>query len=350
MAEALHIFDALPGYLGGKRKLAKAIFSLVPPVQDAPVFIDAFMGGASVSLMAKALGHQVIANDIAYRSYITGKALIENGRARIGRLDVAMLCQEKQDVKRGFIEANFCPTVFTSKHARFLDDAFGIVRALEDGPRKWLLLLLLLQKAIIYIRPYGKFSSPNAFGVPVEEGRIEDVKAKTYGSSIKAVLRPIPEVLEGLRQTINGGVIDNSRKNRVYQLDVLEFLEQVTGDVAYFDPPYAGTAGYEENYHILDEVLAGRILEQKKSRFSEQDGYRLLGNVCEASKHIQTIIISMGNAGGKLDCLREVEEIVARSGRSVKSYRIKYAHLGAVASEEHKAKNQEYLIVGRANW
>ncbi len=69
---------ALPPYFGGKRRLLGRIFKQMPKPEEAPVLVDAFLGGGSVSLFGKARGYRVIANDIAYRSSIVGKALIEN--------------------------------------------------------------------------------------------------------------------------------------------------------------------------------------------------------------------------------------------------------------------------------
>ena len=76
---------ALPPYLGGKRRLLGHIFKHVPKPADAPVFVDAFLGGGSVSLYAKARGYRVVCNDIALRSQI----VIELGRSRNpGALDI----------------------------------------------------------------------------------------------------------------------------------------------------------------------------------------------------------------------------------------------------------------------
>jgi len=69
---------ALPPYFGGKRRLLGRIFKHIPKPSEAPVLVDAFMGGGSVALFGKARGYRVIANDIALRSHIVGKALIEN--------------------------------------------------------------------------------------------------------------------------------------------------------------------------------------------------------------------------------------------------------------------------------
>ncbi|MFH0764563.1 MAG: DNA adenine methylase [Candidatus Omnitrophota bacterium] len=79
----LKMFDALLPYFGGKRKLCPVIFKriskYIPREQwQGKVFVDAFMGSAAVGLYAKAQGLRIVCNDIAERSYIAGKALIEN--------------------------------------------------------------------------------------------------------------------------------------------------------------------------------------------------------------------------------------------------------------------------------
>jgi len=339
----LRFFDALPAYFGGKRKLVKAIFKEAPPAAEAPVFADAFMDGGSVSLMAKALGYRVLCNDIAQRSFIIGKALIENNRNKLTDMDINRLFIPAEN--DGFAKTNFCPEVFLSKHAEFLDNAMAVVRAMDEGPKKYLSILLLV-KFIFYLRPYSKFSSPNAFNIPMEERRIEWIKNRTYHASIKAALRPIPEVLEELARAINYGVIDNARENQVFRLDVLDFLPRIQADVVYFDPPYAGTLAYEEEYHVLDQILEGQLYEAKKSEFSRKDGIKFLDEVFKAARHIPIWIVSMGNAGGANECLGDMVDMVGKY-RDVQAYRIKYKHMTGAASEEHKAKNEEYLIVGR---
>lgn len=338
----LRFFDALPAYFGGKRKLVKAIFKEAPPATQAPIFADAFLGEGSVSLMAKALGYQVLSNDIARRSFIVGKALIENNRVKLNDMDISRLFIPTEN--NIFVQTNFCPDVFLTKHAEFLDNAMAVVKTMEDGTKKFLSLLLLI-KYVFYLRPYSKFSSPNAFNIPMEERRIEWIKNRTYHASIKAALRPVPEALRELAQDINVGIIDNAQENQVFNLDVMDFLSRIKADVVYFDPPYAGTLAYEEEYHVLDQILAGQAFEAQKSDFSRKDGMKFLDEVFQKAKHIPTWIVSMGNAGGTNDMV-ELEEMIGKYRRP-EIYRIKYKHMPSVASEEHKAKNEEYLIIGR---
>lgn len=83
--------------------------------------------------MAKAMGYEVLCNDIAERSYLVGKALIENNRVKVTKADIHRLFIPN-DSDGGFIQDNFCPDVFMSKHAAFLDNALAVVNTMEDGP------------------------------------------------------------------------------------------------------------------------------------------------------------------------------------------------------------------------
>ena len=89
----LSLWAALPPYLGGKRRLCPLIFreiDRVLPRRRWPrlKFLDAFLGGGSVSLYAKAQGFRVVATDIADRAIIVGQALIANSRVKLTREDV----------------------------------------------------------------------------------------------------------------------------------------------------------------------------------------------------------------------------------------------------------------------
>lgn len=339
----LRYFDALPPYFGGKRKLVKAIFKLAPPASDAPVFADAFLGGGSVSIMAKAMGYEVLCNDIAERSYLVGKALIENNRTEITKADIYRLFIPNEGDK-GFIQDNFCPDVFMSKHAAFLDNAFRSVNEMHDSPKKWLLKYLLV-KVIFQLRPHAQFSSPNAFNIPMEDRKIEYIKNRTYAGSIKTALKAIPDLVSEVARTVNQGIIDNARDNQAYKDDVREFISNIKADVVYFDPPYAGTSAYEDVYHVLDQILAGRRFPKEKSEFSAKDGQKLIGDVFHAARHIPVWILSMGNAGGKNDCMDELVEMM-KEHRYVEAYQVKYTHMGGQSSEEHKEKNREYILLG----
>ena len=146
-------FQALPSYFGGKRKLVKHIFKPIKKTEG--IFIDAFLGGGSVSLYAKAKGYKVISNDIAFRSVIIGRAIIANNSVKLESEDLARLFLEtKHD---SFIKNNYCPKVFTSKISDFLDNAFASANKVENDTKRYLLLHLFI-KFILSCRQFGKFT------------------------------------------------------------------------------------------------------------------------------------------------------------------------------------------------
>jgi len=338
----MKMYDALPPYFGGKRRLNPNIFKFVPPPSEAPRFVDAFLGGGSVSLYAKAKGYQVFNNDLGLRSVIIGRALIENNRVRLTEDDIKRIFIPTEN--DGFIQRTFAPEVFLTKHAEFLDNAFAYVNQMEQSAKKELLRLLLI-KYIFHLRPYSKFSSPNAFNIPMEEKRIEYIKQRTYHQHIKAVLEPIAEGLWKLAKQINAGVLDNGLENRTNHGDVLDFLPSVQADVAYFDPPYANTLAYEDEYHVLDQILVGRTFPKEKSGFSTEAAYEFIGEMFRRAQHIPIWILSFGNAAGKNDIgdlVRLMEQY-----KKVEAYRLKYQHIAAVATQEHREKSEEFIVVGR---
>src|SRR5262245_49146543 len=112
----LSIWGALPAYLGGKRRLCPTIFREVDRILPREnwrglTFLDAFLGGGSVSLYAKAQGFRVLATDIAERAIVVGQALIENQRVKLTEQDVLKLAAPRQD-SPGPIETKFWPSVF----------------------------------------------------------------------------------------------------------------------------------------------------------------------------------------------------------------------------------------------
>jgi len=189
------------------------------------------MGSGAMSLYAKARMFKIICNDISEISYITGKALIEDNRTKISCADIDRLFVPNPN-NAHFIEKNFVPDVFMKRHAEFLDKA--LLNA-DDYLDKYLLI-----KYILYLRPYSKFSSPNAFNRPMEEGRFDKIK-QSYVRHIENNFKPTLKILWMLKDKINAAIFTNNEKNEVYKLDVFDFIDRVSGDILYLDPPYSNT-------------------------------------------------------------------------------------------------------------
>jgi adenine-specific DNA methylase len=333
--------QALPPYCGGKRKLLGQIFKHLPPPADAPTFVDAFLGGGSVSLFAKAKGHRVLCNDIALRSYVVGKALIENDHVTLGEEDVTRLFRENGN-DSDFIERNFAPDVVTTRHARFLDTAFANARA-ALGTKKWLLLLLLV-KFVLRMRPMGNFGAKTIIH-QVEAGEWEAMNPHYVRDMLSRNVCGHPKrVAEVLRRQINSGVFSNGQANEVHQLDVFEFLREVEGDILYLDPPYAGTSAYETALKPLDSILEGLRVEPKPSVFSKGKATESLEKLFEASRRFPIWVLSYGNREVALETL---VTLVERFKPVVVAESFRYTHLTGLSSDEHRERNRELLIVAK---
>ncbi len=332
---ALKMFDSLLPYFGNKRKLAPVIFNhiskfLLREKWGRSIFVDPFLGSGAMSLFAKAQGFMIIGSDIAPRSIIAGEALIKNSRTKLTEWDIQLLFAPNRNNKH-LIEQEFVPDVFTRRHARFLDNAFANA---ETPLQKYALI-----KYIFTIRPYSKFSSPNAFNRPMEAGLFDQIK-ETYVKHIKDNLKSPLEILRSEVESINAGIFHNGVGHTIHNLDAFEVVGGEYGQVLYLDPPYANTLSYESEYRILDTILGDSI---PVSKFSNDDGVDMLEALLSQAKEYPLWVISFGNAGGKNDFNEFVQMI--KKFRSCENWEFSYQHCAAMASEQHKQQSREWLVI-----
>jgi hypothetical protein len=296
-------FGALPAYLGGKRRLAPLIFALLD--RHVPrsgwrgkTFVDPFLGGGSVSLLAKAYGFHVVCNDLALRSTAVGRAFIANGSVTLGQSDVALLLREPGVAYPHVAEGRYVPSVFSREHARLIDRALWWVCSDYVPEPKRSLALVLLIKWILRVQPMSMLRGTDARAA--FSGDYDRVSPRRVGHYVRSLDLLRPSAWWLLAQEVNRGVLPG--EGEAYQEDALTLLPRVAGDVVYLDPLYPNTTSYEREYAVLDDLLEGERLEV--SGFSKSAD--LLPELFRACKHIPIWLVPLNNAALELEELNDL--------------------------------------------
>lgn len=334
------MWSALPPYLGGKRRLCPLIFREIDRIVPRRrwrelTFLDAFLGGGSVSLYAKAQGFSVISTDIAERAIVIGCALVENSRIRLRREDVLRLLAPK-NATHGRIETTMVPGVFTLEQGRFIDSALGVADATED-PAKASLIRLLAVRTALLCHAYSQVRKGTIHRVTT--GEFESITESAVYHYVDGLRLTTPKKLWELACEINAGIFEG--RGTVMKADVVATLPSIEADVAYFDPPYPGVMSYEKEYRVIDEILEGA--SRRTSPFTAKDGANMLDGLFERARHIPVWILSLGTA---VVSVEELEAKMTKHGRRTKAIALRYQHLPAVATDEKKRENREFVVLG----
>jgi adenine-specific DNA methylase len=351
-----YFHKALPAYLGGKRRLLPWItkhLDAICPTSHWPnlTFIDLFLGGASVSLWAKLNGFQhVISNDISRRSTLLGEAFLQNQHTRLTREDV-LFCTQPHPAPPGWIEAELAHSVFSTRHARALDQGFYWADQHPDPTKRALLKVLLWHLAhhfVAFATSLGTSNRPFAEALDgIRTWELINPKRFTDGS-LKRLCEPTWKHLEKLRRLVNSGVTGGSPVT-LYQEDVISLLPKVNGDVLYLDPPYPSTTSYEKANHILDQLLCVPSQTETVIRGTSpsifSNSHQALETLLRQADHIPIWVISYGN---KTLCLEELITLVKHVAghRIVTGVAKHYTHLPHVSQN---ANNQELLVLAYPN-
>jgi len=332
--------SALPPYLGGKRSLCPLIFREIDKIAPRCYwgqlkFLDGFLGGASVSLYAKAQGFNVIATDIAERAIVVGKSLIQNKRVKITYEDILKLASVNSPPP-GRIETEYTPKVFTREQGQLLDNILSIASNTKDEAKAALFKLLAIRVSLL-AHPMSQVRKGTIHRL--ETGEYENITESCLHHYVDGWKLTKPKKLWDLAKQINTGVFQG--EGRVIKRSVIDVLPDIDADVAYFDPPYPGVMSYEKEYKIIDEILEGS--SRPTSPFTAKDGANMIDRIFERAMHIPIWLLSLGNAVVTID---ELEEKMSCLGRTTHSIEIKYRHLGAVATQEKNKKNREFLVIG----
>jgi adenine-specific DNA-methyltransferase len=319
---------ACPPMLGGKREIAREIVRQIERagVRPGKVLADAFVGGGSVSIVAKALGYRVHANDNSPVSEAVGKALIENGRQRLNGATIGIALQH---TTKGV-------EIPPPKELSVPDNCRTVLKRLVGYERErredWLTRLWIGKLAI----------TMSTWGVPtMAAGRREwDELTPGQAQQLNRTGRPL-SLARRVAESINGGVFDNGMHNTMTREDAVDFLGTVEADAVYLDPPYPGVLAYEKVYVGVNRLLEPDASDEP-SEWSEPNGWSLLVRAFDAAEGIPLWVVSMGK-GADVDAIREM---IRERGREPQVKALAHRHLEAL-KKEHGEGGDELLIVAK---
>lgn len=336
-------------YIGSKFSLIDFLMTSINKTLEAHeetrapeemVFADLLAGTGVVCRAFADAGYNVIANDIQYYSYVINKHLLGNS----GKLDKAR-CEElveklnNLDGVEGFIYKNysyggtegqeFRRMYFSDNNAKKCDAMRQKIESWKtDGEINENEYFFLLASLINSVDKYANTASVyGAYLKKLKKSAEKDM-----------VLSPLP-------------ITDNVFGAEVYNRDILDLLDEVSGDILYLDPPY-NARQYCSNYHLLETIARYDEPEIKgktglRDYSAQKSNFCITGKVEEFFTEIikkakfKYIFLSYNNEG--LMSFDKIEKIMRKHGK-YKVYMKEYHRYKADSKRETKADNTvEYL-------
>ena len=320
--------DALPPYLGGKRRIAPLLFAELDRHMPRASWgglhlLDPMCGGGAVALSAKASGFAVTASDIAERGALVARALVANDAVRLRPVDLVPLFGDGEDTPEREVPG------LTSAQSRWFSRALAAADRRPE-PRRSLLRLLCMTTDLRAF-PMSLPSASDA-GYAAEDD-FDHVSARRLGHYLRARRALTPRSVGHLAERLNAGVFGG--RGRALMGDARDVLAEEQADVVVLAPPYPGTTRYERAYAALDALLG-------------DDGHRApaptLDELLDAASGAKWVLLTYGGHGVTLGGLVAT---VARHRKVVSAVAVPYPHLYAIAKEKNRVSNHEHVVIAR---
>ncbi len=304
------------------------------------VFADLFAGTGVVSGSFKKRGYSIIANDIQYYSYVMTKHMIENN----GNLDKKR-CKElidelnSLDGIEGFIYKNY-------SYEGTADQEFRRMYFSEHNAKKCDAIRTTIEEWLVN----GRINENEYFFLLGSLINSIDKCANTasvYGAFLKRLKKSALKEMEMAPLPIMQGSVEC----KVYNEDISELINNVSGDILYLDPPY-NARQYCSNYHMLETIakydnpeIRGktglRNYEDQKSVFCMKNKVESAFAELIKSAKFKYIFLSYNNEG--LMSFDTIEKIMKKYGK-YKVYMRQYRRFKADNTRDSKSDSTiEYL-------
>ncbi|QSE77344.1 DNA adenine methylase [Lactococcus taiwanensis] len=319
-------------YIGNKEKLSEWIVQNLP-VEDGKV-LDVFSGGNSVSFELKKQGFQVYSNDILYASFVVGKAIIENNSVQLKEdvIDKALNYKITEEQRQKFVWLE--NKLYFPEEVDELAQLVSYSETLDDYNKY--LFQALIRRSMIRKLPYSRMNVPWNNIVKLRD---EEYSYTKYGRKRAYHNAKFSDHIRTNLYEYNAAVFDNGLRNKAFQLDALDAIEEVEKvDVIYLDPPYPSTMNkYDDFYGAFDKVFGhskNHINLTDKAVFLEN-----LEQVIEVAVLKTKYIVLSLNSRSKPG-IDEICEVFSKYGEVTV---LKHKHNYQVSGKENKNDNFELL-------
>lgn len=299
-------------YIGNKNKVLTHIETLIVDKKinkENYTFCDAFSGTATVGDYFKDR-FKIIANDNLYTSYVMSYARLNTPNLKFDQLtkDPFKVFNDEKNKTHGFIYKNFSPG--GSERRYFSEDNAARIDYIRTQIEEWYSEEKITRKEYYYL-----------IACLIESvSKVANV-AGVYGSYLKEwdprAVKPMQFIhVEQLRDTA-------LYENEVYNKNIEELINDISGDILYLDPPYTKNQ-YSVQYHLLETIslydepelkgkTGARDNSSKASKFSKPGEAHIEFENIIAKANFKYIILSYSSDG--IMSKEFIESVMKRYGK-----------------------------------
>lgn len=329
-------------FIGNKTKILNQIDKLISDLKldkENYTFFDAFSGTGSVGNYFKNK-YKIIANDNLYSSYIITQAKLNTPDLKFSKLGFNPFDELNKNDKElhGFIYNNYSPggpdkrMYFSEKNAARIDyirttiERWHKSEKIDDKEYYYLIASLLESVSKV----------ANVAGV--------------YGAYLK---KWDPRALKEMQfipvENVN---CDSKFENEVYNENIEELINDVSGDILYLDPPYTKNQ-YSVQYHLLETIAlydnpslkgktGARDTSKLTSDFSKEGNVQVEFEKLIARAKFKHIILSYSSDG--IMSKEFIESVLKRHGKEKTLCFRKIEYRRYLNTKAEKKEHYEYLF------